>query len=79
MATFLELLANLQASVISLLTQNFIDEQISLEVTLAFKDIQIKLLEETKKVSGFEFVSSLKQSFIQKKQGFNFAAGQSSA
>lgn len=34
---------------------------------MAFKDAQIQLLEETKKVSSFQFCSSLKQSFSQVK------------
>ena len=48
---------------LTLLTQNSVDDSVSLQVTMAFKDAQLKLLEETKKVSSFEFCSSLKQSF----------------
>ena len=63
MGMFLELLSSLQSSVLGLLQQYEVDSQVSLEVTMAFKDAQIKLLEETKKVSSFEFCTSLKQSF----------------
>ena len=61
MGMFLELLASLQSSVLGLLQH--VDTQVSLEVTMAFKDAQIKLIEETKKISSIEFCTSLKQSF----------------
>ena len=37
--------------------------EIKLRITMAFKDAQISLLEEAKRLSGFEFCSQLKSSF----------------
>ena len=39
-----------------------------LEIALAFKEAQIVLLEQSKKVTSFEFCSSLKESFSHQKQ-----------
>ena len=79
MGMFLELISSLQSSVLSLLQQGSVDTQVSLEVTMAFKDAQIKLIEETKKISSIEFCTSLKQSFNnQQKPTMTFGAGNQS-
>ena len=79
MGMFLELISSLQSSVLSLLQQGSVDTQVSLEVTMAFKDAQIKLIEETKKISSIEFCTSLKQSFNkQQKPTMTFGAGSQS-
>ena len=68
MATFviqpvLELLGSLQNRVLEIIEPVDADLSLKLDISMAFKDAQIQLLEQLKKVSSLEYCSSLKQSF----------------
>lgn len=69
MGMFVDLLASLQQRVQELVSrESSLGGQLGLQITMAFKDAQLKLLEETKKVSSLEFCTSLKQSFSTRNQ-----------
>ena len=60
------MLDSLHARIDDIVDQVDLDHTLKLDISMAFKDAQIQLLELLKEVSSKEYCSQLKESFVQR-------------